>query len=205
LFQTQIYLTKKYLHRLLVLNPLTNTEIIGKVRYYKVSLNEKKDINQNINTQENIEIKVDIEPDNQSIGDLSKNETISPDKESPHNVIEMSKQLSYQNSLRSKKQSLKAWQETNLENPGCKRTVYHAHFFATDIDFLEKSEIRAFFLQNALTVEEAQLFQMKDYQHLRQQESENSNFFSRNKVVLLVTVLTLIFLACGTAVLVVRW
>jgi len=34
LFQTQIYLGKKLIHRLRVLNPLTNTDIIGNVNYF---------------------------------------------------------------------------------------------------------------------------------------------------------------------------
>ncbi|KAJ3214858.1 hypothetical protein HDU67_001123 [Dinochytrium kinnereticum] len=36
LFQTQIYLGKKLIHRLHVLNPLTNTDIIGNVQYFMV-------------------------------------------------------------------------------------------------------------------------------------------------------------------------
>ncbi|KAJ3351859.1 hypothetical protein GGF32_004052 [Allomyces javanicus] len=36
LFQTQIYLKKKLIHRLHVLNPLTNTDIIGNVQYFMV-------------------------------------------------------------------------------------------------------------------------------------------------------------------------
>jgi hypothetical protein len=36
LFQTQIYLDKKLIHRLHVLNPLTNTDIIGNVQYFIV-------------------------------------------------------------------------------------------------------------------------------------------------------------------------
>ena len=36
LFQTQIYLGKKLIHRLHVLNPLTNTDIIGNVQYFLV-------------------------------------------------------------------------------------------------------------------------------------------------------------------------
>ena len=36
LFQTQVYLDKKLIHRLHVLNPLTNTDIIGNVLYFMV-------------------------------------------------------------------------------------------------------------------------------------------------------------------------
>jgi hypothetical protein len=36
LFQTQIYLKKRYIHRLHVLNPLTNSDIIGTVDYFLV-------------------------------------------------------------------------------------------------------------------------------------------------------------------------
>lgn len=36
LFQTQVYLNKKLIHRLHVLNPLTNTDIIGNVQYFMV-------------------------------------------------------------------------------------------------------------------------------------------------------------------------
>ncbi|KAJ3224527.1 hypothetical protein HK099_008326, partial [Clydaea vesicula] len=36
LFQTQVYLGKKLIHRLHVLNPLTNTDIIGSVQYFMV-------------------------------------------------------------------------------------------------------------------------------------------------------------------------
>ncbi|RKP16639.1 hypothetical protein ROZALSC1DRAFT_25042, partial [Rozella allomycis CSF55] len=36
LFQTQIYCGKKLIHRILVLNPLTNTDIIGDVQYFHV-------------------------------------------------------------------------------------------------------------------------------------------------------------------------
>lgn len=41
LFQTQVYLGKKLIHRLHVLNPLTNTDIIGNVQYFIV---KKSDI-----------------------------------------------------------------------------------------------------------------------------------------------------------------
>ncbi|KAJ1552155.1 hypothetical protein HK405_012417, partial [Cladochytrium tenue] len=37
LFNTQVYLGKRLLHRLRVLNPLTNTDIIGNVQYFLVS------------------------------------------------------------------------------------------------------------------------------------------------------------------------
>ncbi|RKP04011.1 hypothetical protein CXG81DRAFT_23424 [Caulochytrium protostelioides] len=40
LFQTQIYIGKKLIHRLHVLNPLTNTDIIGNVQYFMVRLHE---------------------------------------------------------------------------------------------------------------------------------------------------------------------
>lgn len=36
LFQTQLYMEKRLIHRLHVLNPLTNTDIIGHVQYFKV-------------------------------------------------------------------------------------------------------------------------------------------------------------------------
>ncbi|KAJ3242309.1 hypothetical protein HDU81_005061 [Chytriomyces hyalinus] len=36
LFQTQVYFNKKLIHRLHVLNPLTNTDIIGNVQYFMV-------------------------------------------------------------------------------------------------------------------------------------------------------------------------
>ncbi|KAJ3183109.1 hypothetical protein HDU87_007531 [Geranomyces variabilis] len=38
LFQTQVYLGKKLIHRLHVLNPLTNTDIIGDVQYYMLRI-----------------------------------------------------------------------------------------------------------------------------------------------------------------------
>ncbi|KAJ1543868.1 hypothetical protein HK096_008042 [Nowakowskiella sp. JEL0078] len=38
LFQTQVYLGKKLIHRLHVLNPLTNTDIIGNVQYFMVRI-----------------------------------------------------------------------------------------------------------------------------------------------------------------------
>ncbi|KAI8894279.1 hypothetical protein BC833DRAFT_605471 [Globomyces pollinis-pini] len=41
LFQTQLYLKKKFIHRLHVLNPLTNTDIIGDVLYYIVKPTSK--------------------------------------------------------------------------------------------------------------------------------------------------------------------
>lgn len=36
LFQTQLYMEKRLIHRLHVLNPLTNTDIIGHVQYFKI-------------------------------------------------------------------------------------------------------------------------------------------------------------------------
>jgi hypothetical protein len=42
LFQTQVYLEKKLIHRLHVLNPLTNTDIIGNVLYFMVMGKSKK-------------------------------------------------------------------------------------------------------------------------------------------------------------------
>ncbi|KAI9346914.1 hypothetical protein BDR26DRAFT_799832 [Obelidium mucronatum] len=41
LFQTQIYLDKKLIHRLNVLNPLSNTDIIGNVQYFMVKTSRK--------------------------------------------------------------------------------------------------------------------------------------------------------------------
>lgn len=41
LFQTQVYLGKKLIHRLHVLNPLTNTDIIGNVQYFLVEKKKK--------------------------------------------------------------------------------------------------------------------------------------------------------------------
>ncbi|KAJ3343393.1 serine/threonine-protein kinase KIN2 [Gonapodya sp. JEL0774] len=43
LFQTQVYLGKKLIHRLHVLNPLTNTDIIGNVQYFMVRLSEEQE------------------------------------------------------------------------------------------------------------------------------------------------------------------
>ena len=40
LFQTQLYLGKRFLHRLQVLNPLTNTDIIGHIQYFMVKSRE---------------------------------------------------------------------------------------------------------------------------------------------------------------------
>ncbi|ORX55226.1 hypothetical protein BCR36DRAFT_581272 [Piromyces finnis] len=54
LFQTQIYLGKKLIHRLRVLNPLTNTDIIGNVNYFIVKgktselKNENNDVKINV-------------------------------------------------------------------------------------------------------------------------------------------------------------
>ncbi|KAI8819595.1 uncharacterized protein EV422DRAFT_507240 [Fimicolochytrium jonesii] len=42
LFQTQVYLGKKLIHRLHVLNPLTNTDIIGDVQYFIIRLNKEQ-------------------------------------------------------------------------------------------------------------------------------------------------------------------
>ncbi|OUM62472.1 hypothetical protein PIROE2DRAFT_61878 [Piromyces sp. E2] len=54
LFQTQIYLGKKLIHRLRVLNPLTNTDIIGNVNYFiiKGKTTELKN--------ENNEVKINV-------------------------------------------------------------------------------------------------------------------------------------------------
>jgi hypothetical protein len=43
MFQTQIYLKKRYIHRLHVLNPLTNSDIIGSVDYFLVKPPQVKD------------------------------------------------------------------------------------------------------------------------------------------------------------------
>ncbi|KAJ3196567.1 hypothetical protein HK101_008479 [Irineochytrium annulatum] len=42
LFQTQVYLGKKLIHRLHVLNPLTNTDIIGSVQYFMVKYDDEE-------------------------------------------------------------------------------------------------------------------------------------------------------------------
>jgi hypothetical protein len=42
LFQTQVYLGRKLIHRLHVLNPLTNTDIIGNVQYFRVEKHERR-------------------------------------------------------------------------------------------------------------------------------------------------------------------
>ncbi|KAJ3088081.1 hypothetical protein HK100_008159 [Physocladia obscura] len=55
LFQTQIYLDKKLIHRLHVLNPLSNTDIIGHVQYFMVrkAANSVKISNASIETHQN--------------------------------------------------------------------------------------------------------------------------------------------------------
>lgn len=55
LFQTQIYLGKKLIHRLRVLNPLTNTDIIGNVNYFIV-----KGKTSELKNENNDEVKIDI-------------------------------------------------------------------------------------------------------------------------------------------------
>jgi len=56
LFQTQIYLGKKLIHRLRVLNPLTNTDIIGNVNYFIV-----KGKTSELKNEEKVDIKIDVE------------------------------------------------------------------------------------------------------------------------------------------------
>jgi len=56
LFQTQIYLGKKLIHRLRVLNPLTNTDIIGNVNYFIV-----KGKTSELQKENNNEVKLNIE------------------------------------------------------------------------------------------------------------------------------------------------
>ncbi|KAJ3194914.1 hypothetical protein HK101_001586 [Irineochytrium annulatum] len=53
LFQTQIYLGKKLIHRLHVLNPLTNTDIIGSVQYFMIK---------NLIAESKTELKADVGP-----------------------------------------------------------------------------------------------------------------------------------------------
>lgn len=48
LFQTQIYLDKKLIHRLRVLNPLTNTDIIGNVLYFMVKFKPPTPVNNSV-------------------------------------------------------------------------------------------------------------------------------------------------------------
>ncbi|TPX62746.1 hypothetical protein SpCBS45565_g06968 [Spizellomyces sp. 'palustris'] len=53
LFQTQVYLGKKLIHRLHVLNPLTNTDIIGDVQYFMLRIRRDNEPGQtNPKTQE---------------------------------------------------------------------------------------------------------------------------------------------------------
>ena len=56
LFKIQIKEEEKYLSRMSVFNPATNTEIIGDIQYFIISLHEK--ISTEIET--NVEIKIDI-------------------------------------------------------------------------------------------------------------------------------------------------
>ncbi|KAJ3415209.1 hypothetical protein HDV05_005349 [Chytridiales sp. JEL 0842] len=81
LFQTQVYLDKKLIHRLHVLNPLTNTDIIGNVQYFIVKATPNKpqpnpvaqaDINTPIKTANLIEMS----PTTKKVG--------SPTKKGPH-------------------------------------------------------------------------------------------------------------------------
>jgi hypothetical protein len=67
LFQTQIYLKKRYIHRLHVLNPLTNSDIIGNVNYYLVRpRNAQEAITVQLEIPEepknSNEVVIDIEP-----------------------------------------------------------------------------------------------------------------------------------------------
>jgi len=55
LFQTQIYLGKKLIHRLRVLNPLTNTDIIGNVNYFIV-----KGKTSDLKKENSNEVKIDV-------------------------------------------------------------------------------------------------------------------------------------------------
>jgi hypothetical protein len=65
LFQTQIYLGKKLIHRLRVLNPLTNTDIIGNVNYFIVKGKTSELKNEKCN-----EVKIDV-----GMTDINKGKT----------------------------------------------------------------------------------------------------------------------------------
>lgn len=52
LFQTQNYNDKRLLHRLFVLNPLTNSDIVGDVEYFKVEGLEELDATSPVHPRE---------------------------------------------------------------------------------------------------------------------------------------------------------
>ncbi|KAJ3180188.1 hypothetical protein HDU85_004191 [Gaertneriomyces sp. JEL0708] len=86
LFQTQVYLGKKLIHRLHVLNPLTNTDIIGDVQYFVVKakdqspsetlLEDGKDTH-NADDHPNI-IATSLADDGGRDGEAGETDTVSP-------------------------------------------------------------------------------------------------------------------------------
>jgi hypothetical protein len=60
LFQTQVYLGKKLIHRLHVLNPLTNSDIIGNVHYFMIKQNSETKVLPNMSPPDSIPVKTAV-------------------------------------------------------------------------------------------------------------------------------------------------
>lgn len=302
LFQTQVYLGKKFIHRLHVLNPLSNLDIVGEVLYFVVSKKQAEKIKEETpvqqafpvtsgdNTKNQFLIKklsintavekdiVDTLPqasptvkdmdanslarwtmggpiaspmsDPVDIQPLSAVEMTLPDRDSgildlkdgashpwlptatkskriqlnpgaltrytvpltakevdvvkPHTKRRNQRAWSFMNSINQMgpSLSLEEWRKLAKSHSAVKggspvsydsidssitlqagntleanstESVYEAHLYCTDNDFLEQSKIRLYFKGNALNEEESKLFEMPPVVSLNPAEAANNN------------------------------
>jgi hypothetical protein len=252
LFQTQVILKKKYIHRLHVLNPLTNTDIIGHVQFFKVQplnvsivisdcpsptvkqvekgelinwtlghhmvsldgtstdlkeykqLLDKKSINVPANvvfqpkkSARSLSWNITVQIPNSNFENVKM--SVSPgqvtqfaqavpleqvDQIIPKTQKFQKRVLSYRNAISASgvPASFHEWTrmlQTNQEDENYDNVdfsalarsdqiqeepiTWDAILFATDDDYLASSAVRKIFLDNALSVEDAKLFEMKEY------------------------------------------
>lgn len=144
LFQTQLYNKQKLIHRMQVLNPLTNTDIIGPVLYFAVDapLNEPPSPTvqeANEGTVHNWTLASPLVAIDGKIQNVQKINVTSPTR--------------FGSPVKLKTVTVKESNDSQNQ--------IDAVLFASDTDFLEKSAIRARFRQNAL--EEFKLFELPEY------------------------------------------
>ncbi|KAI8910211.1 hypothetical protein EDD86DRAFT_189849 [Gorgonomyces haynaldii] len=149
LFQTQTYHGKRLLHRLWVLNPLTNSDIIGDVEYFSVEgLGYYKDPEDDVRlTSSPLVLSPGGSAPKERVTHMHQVEQVAETEPLEPAQVPIKHKLKIQTQKPDKEKSVMIWNAVRV---------------GTDDHFLRKSEMRKLFRENALVPEDAKLFQMPD-------------------------------------------
>ena len=183
LFQTQTYHGKRLIHRLHVLNPLTNTEITEDVQYFKVTGKKankhQKKLSVNVEERTNNIMKKALPPPLVISMETAKMLGVPSPSSDPDSLpcspaksaskarkahakarsVAHKDAVFARSALLDVKQAASQGKQESKESEECQNAI----LIGTDNDYLESNTFRSIFKENALSLEDIYLFEMPEY------------------------------------------